>query len=59
MSKRAFGGHYYSMSDSYPNRIQAEYNATKIRKTGKYLVRVAKSGFGKGNNEYAVYVREK
>jgi hypothetical protein len=59
MSKKAFGGHYYSMENSYATKIEAVRAGAKLAKTGKYFVRVSGTGFGKGGHPWAVYLRSK
>jgi len=59
MSKRAFGSWYYSMENSYDTKAQAQRAAEQLRKTGKYYVRVAKTGWAKPAHQWAVYVRSK
>ena len=59
MSKKLFGNYYYSMENSYNTKREAERDADKLRKTGKYYVRVAKTGWGKIGHPWAVYLRSK
>lgn len=60
MSKRAFGKYYYSMENSYKLKSEAQKAAREIKAAGKYLVRVAPAGFGKGSeHKWAVYLRRK
>jgi len=47
MSKQLFGNHYYSMENSFKTKAEAQREATKLRKSGKYLVRVAPTGLAK------------
>ena len=60
MSKRAFGKYYYSMEDTYSTKVEAQRAAGRFRATGKYYVRVAKTGMNVRGREYwAVYLRSK
>ena len=58
MSKRLFGTWYYSMENSYGTKAEANREANKLRKTGKYFVRVASTGWSTGD-KWAVYLRSK
>ena len=59
MSKRLFGNYYYSMENSYDTKAQAQREAQRLRRTGKYYVRVGRTGWGKQGHPWAVYVRSK
>ena len=61
MSKRAFGSYYYSMENSYATKREAEKDAKRLRKTGKYYVRVAHtdSAMANAGHPWAVYLRSR
>lgn len=60
MSKRAFGDYYYSMENSYATKAEAQRDAARFRKTGKYFVRVARTGWrGLSGHSWAVWIRRK
>lgn len=47
------------MENSYGTKSEAQRDARKFKALGKYYVRVARTGWGKGYDQWAVYLRNK
>lgn len=59
MSKRAFGNKYYSLEETSDSKAEIMRFAKKHRASGKYLVRVALTGWAKGGHKYGVWIADK
>lgn len=57
--RKAFGSWYYSLEDSFVTKREVQTSARQMRDTGRYFVRVAKTGWLKGSDQWGVFLRSK